>query len=162
MVDVTEKAAAMARAGRLFADAGLKDRPGCNGSGDKRIIWEGGMRMVTIAVGLIAGVASLFGTAGGVHAQSSVPSVAMVKQALKLSKTQWIQFRNYNGRQLVYFTLFVTYKCGLKEIRYSVNSADLGKQFPLPECVPLVPYNVGPTDKVYLTFGPGTAKTVSV
>ena len=120
------------------------------------------MRMLTIAVGLIAGVSSFFGTVSNVRAQSPVPSVAVVKQVLKLSRNQWIQFRNYNGRQLVYFTLFVTYKCGLKEIRYSVNSADLDKQFPLPECVPFVPYNIGPNDKIYLTFDPGTAKMVSV
>lgn len=120
------------------------------------------MRMLTIAVGLIAGFSSLFGTVSNVRAQTPVPSVAVVKQVLKLSRNQWIQFRNYNGRQLVYFTLFVTYKCGLKKIRYSVNSADLDKQFPLPECVPFVPYNIGPNDKIYLTFDPGTAKTVSV
>ena len=120
------------------------------------------MRSLTIAVGLIAGVLILFGKPSSVRAQTPVPSVAVVKQVLKLSRNQWIQFRNYNGRQLVYFTLFVTYKCGLKEIRYSVNSEDLDKQFPLAECVPFVPYNIGPNDKVYLTFEPGTAKTVSV
>lgn len=120
------------------------------------------MRLPTIAAGAMAGFVALLGAADGVVAQSRVPNVATVKQVLKLSKGQWLQFRNYNGRQWVYFTLFVTYKCGLKEIRYSINSADLDKRFPLPECHPQVPFNIGPNDKVYLKFPLGTAKTVSI
>ena len=96
-------------------------------------------------------------------AQSPVMPVAQMRAALEATAGQWIQFRNYDGRQWVYFTGLVTWKCGLSEIRYSVNSRDLGERFALPECNPQIPFHIDPAkDQIYLTFAPGGARTVSV
>lgn len=96
-------------------------------------------------------------------AQTPVPTPAVAKQVLKLTKSNWIQFRNYQDTQFVYFTHFLSWKCALKEIRYSVNSKDLAHSFPLPDCNPDSPFHVNPEkDLVYLSFPLGEAKTVSI
>ncbi len=96
-------------------------------------------------------------------AQSRVMPVAQIRAALETTAGQWIQFRNFNGRQWVYFTGLVIWKCGLKEIRYSVNSRDLSQRFALPSCNPQTPFHLDPVkDRIYLTFPLGGAKTVSV
>ena len=56
------------------------------------------------------------------------------KQILPLIKANWLAFRNYSGRQFIYFTILLAYRCGLSEIRYSVNSDALDRTFPLPPC----------------------------
>lgn len=96
-------------------------------------------------------------------AQTPVPTPAAAKQILKLTRNSWIQFRNFEGQQIVYFTSFLTWKCALKEIRFSVNSKDLAKRFPLPNCNPDNPLHVDPNkDLAYLTFPLGEVETVSI
>ena len=77
----------------------------------------------------------------------------------------WVQFRNYSGKQLVYFTALQTLHCRLKEIRYSINSKDLDKRFGLVKCNPqnplALPSDAG-LDEVAISLAPGTAKTVAV
>lgn len=119
------------------------------------------MRRVTrLAAGaVLAGLAQPSSAA----AQAPTMPVEQMRAALQATAGQWIQFRNFDGRQWVYFTGLVTWKCGLKEIRYSVNGRDLAQRFPLPECNPQMPFHVDPTkDRVYLTFPLGGAETVSV
>ena len=96
-------------------------------------------------------------------AQAPMMPVEQVRTALEATARTWIQFRDYDGRQWVYFTGLVTWKCGLKEIRYSINGRDLAERFPLPECDPQMPFQVDPTkDQIYLRLAPGEAETVSV
>ena len=77
----------------------------------------------------------------------------------------WIQFRNYSGKQLVYFTALQTLHCRLKEIRYSINSKALDKRFELVECNPqnplALPSNAG-LNEVAISLAPGTVKTIAV
>ncbi len=57
-------------------------------------------------------------------------------------KSGWIAFRNYDGRQLVYFTHLQTMHCRLQEIRYSINSKDLDQRFKLVKCNPQLPFSL--------------------
>ncbi len=92
---------------------------------------------------------------------ADVPSLEMTKQALMASKSNWVAFRNYNGRQLVYFTQLVAWKCGLKEIRFIINDDGEMESWPLTECNPDTPYDVS-KDTLYVSLPLGTADIVSV
>lgn len=106
-------------------------------------------------------IAALFGLAGGAATAQQAPGFA--KRALELTRDKWVAFRNFNGRQLIYFTQIVTYKCGLKEVRYSFNTRDVAERFQLPRCDPQNPFRLDPqNDKIYLSLAPGTVGTMSV
>ena len=98
--------------------------------------------------------------------KSRIPPVETYRAMLDASKGQgWVQFRNYNGRQLVYFTPLQTLHCRLKAIRYSINSETLEEEFPLVSCNPQQPFSLPPEaglEEIAISLPLGTAKTVSV
>ena len=81
---------------------------------------------------------------------------------LDATTKSWIAFRDYNGSQLIYFTQLVTMKCGLKEVRFSLNSPSLEHKFDLPKCNWEAPFNVDATKLPYISMALGTAKSISV
>lgn len=111
---------------------------------------------------LITGLAIVALTATFALAQSKVMPLETGKTVLNATKGSFIAFRNYNGTQLIYFTHLVSHRCQLKEVRYSINSNDLDRKFPLSPCNPDNPFAIGPNDQVYLNLPPGTAKSVTV
>jgi hypothetical protein len=86
----------------------------------------------------------------------------MEKQVLPMTKASWIAFRDYDGRQLIYFTHLVAYRCGLSEIRYSLDSEALDQRFALPPCDPQRPNEIPADFAPYLTLPLGGARTVTV
>lgn len=115
-------------------------------------------------------------SAGAVTAQTSpvdeeeykakLPDVSIYKAMLDAGQaTGWVQFRNYDGKQILYFTGLQTMHCRLSEIRYSINSIDLDQRFPLAACNPQLPFSLPDKDietYVYLTLPAGTAASVAV
>lgn len=65
----------------------------------------------------------------------SLPASAMqpkqMKQILNMTQNNWVSFRDFNGKQWIYFTHLESYSCGIKEVRYSINSDDLDKVWEL-------------------------------
>ena len=115
-------------------------------------------RLFTALVVLSAGA-----FAAPIAAKAQTPPVAQLKMMAEAAKAQWVAFRNWDGRQWIYFTIPVTYHCGLSEIRYSLNGADLGERWPVPACNAQMPFNVDPEkDKVYLALNPGSVSSVSL
>ena len=77
----------------------------------------------------------------------------------------WVSFRNIDGRQLVYFSALQTLHCRLQEIRYSVNSTELDRQFPLVACNPQNPFALPPdsgVEDILIRLDAGAASTVAV
>jgi hypothetical protein len=113
----------------------------------------------------VAGGLAVLAATGTATAQE-LPPKAIYQAMLDAAQTSgWVQFRNYAGQQLVYFTALQTLHCRLSEIRYSINSDALDQRFALVPCNPqmafALPPDAGP-EQVYLSLQPGTAETVTV
>jgi len=87
----------------------------------------------------------------------------MEKQILPMTKDSWVAFRDYDGRQFIYFTQLLVYRCGLAEIRFSIDGDDLAERFPLPPCDPERPNEID-AEKYppYLTLPLGSASEIAV
>ena len=109
------------------------------------------------------------------HAQESeedeykpeLPDMQIYKAMLEANRQPgWVQFREFSGRQLIYFTALQTMRCRLSEIRYSVNSEALDQRFPLGECDMEQPFNVPADDPegryLYLSLDAHEAKTLTI
>ncbi|MGH1350810.1 MAG: hypothetical protein ACRBBN_08385 [Methyloligellaceae bacterium] len=72
------------------------------------------------------------------------------KDILGQTRTSWVSYRDFDGKLLVYFTHMISYRCALKEVRYSIDNSDLDKVFPVPECDPKNPYSVPTDSKIYM------------
>jgi hypothetical protein len=106
---------------------------------------------------IAAFVVFLYGTP--VMAQSSL--LGQEKKILAMIKANWVGFRNYNGRQLIYFTMLESYRCGIESVRYSLNSDALDKVWKLQPCDRKNPHAIK-TTKPYLSLPLGTAKSIAV
>lgn len=88
--------------------------------------------------------------------------VGMEKQILPMTAANWIAFRNYDGRQLIYFSHLLAYRCGLSEVRYSINSDALDQRYEMPPCDPERP-NAIPSDHLpFVALPLGTARSLAV
>ena len=97
----------------------------------------------------------------------TLPPRSLYQSMLDAGKTSgWVAFRNFNGRQLLYFTHLQTLHCRLKEIRYSINSDTLDQRVELVACNKANPFNVSERDvhagRVYKSMKPGTAQWAAV
>ena len=104
-----------------------------------------------VAIAVLAG--------GAAHSQS--PLLGQEKKILGMIKANWVSFRDFNGQQLIYFTMLETYRCGIAEVRFSINSDALDKVWRLQPCDPKKP-NAISTDRPYLSLPPGTASSIAV
>ena len=94
----------------------------------------------------------------------SAPALAQTgqeRQILEMTKDAWIAFRDFGGEQLIYFTHLEAWKCGIAEVRYSVNSEALDQVWELQACDPENPSAIT-TERPYIALPLGTAQSVSV
>jgi len=97
----------------------------------------------------------------------TVPPRSLYQSMLDAGKASgWVAFRNFNGRQLLYFTHLQTLHCRLKEIRYSINSDALDQRVELVKCNKAIPFNISEEDvhagRAYKSMKPGTAQWAAV
>lgn len=52
-------------------------------------------------------------------------TAAEVKPILQATKANWIAVRLYEGRDLLYFTNLLAWRCGVAKIEYAVNGGDM-------------------------------------
>ena len=121
------------------------------------------IRIRPVAVAAVGfALSGLIAVVPGHAQQSRVLPLEQVKTILDATRDSWIAFRDFNGRQLIYFTQIISWHCGLKEIRYALNCTDLGERFPVPACNELLPNNIGSDDKIYLDMAPGSVSRLAV
>ena len=102
-------------------------------------------------------------SAFGIGAVEAQGLAGQEKQILPLIKPNWIAFRNYSGRRFIYFSNLLAYRCGLSEIRFSVNSDALDRTFPLPPCDPAQPQALDAAKyPPFVSLALGTAREVTV
>ncbi|QRM53691.1 hypothetical protein [Sinorhizobium sp. BG8] len=122
--------------------------------------------IITVACMLLSGVGASAQEEDEEQYKAEIPDVSIYKAMLDANeKSGWIQFRNYDGRQLIYFTALQTMHCRLSEIRYSINSDALDQRFPLAKCDPQLPFNLpsdDTADYIYISLKAGEAETVAV
>jgi len=111
------------------------------------------MKNTTFPAIILAIALSGFATPGNADAQN--------KQILEMTKNSWVAFRNFNGRQLIYFTHLESWKCGILQVKYSINSGSLDQFYLLQSCDPNNS-NAVSTDKPYISLPLGTAQTITV
>lgn len=54
----------------------------------------------------------------------SFTSAAEVKPILLATKPSWIAVRDYDGKDLLYFTNLLAWRCGVSHVFYAVNDGD--------------------------------------
>lgn len=87
--------------------------------------------------------------------------VGMEQKILDLTKGSWVYFRDYNGRQLIYFTHLESYRCGIEKVSYSLDSDVLDSEWKLRPCDPMKPNEIT-TDQPYVSLPLGTAQAVTI
>jgi hypothetical protein len=96
-----------------------------------------------------------------------LPDMQLYEAMLDANKQPgWVQFRDFAGKQLIYFTALQTMHCRLSEIRYSLNTDALDQRFPLADCDVQQPFNMPANDSdghyMYRQFEPGEVKTLTI
>ena len=94
-------------------------------------------------------------------ASAAVMPLEQVKNILDITKTSWVAYRDFNGNQLIYFTHLEGWKCGIAEVKYGPNGADLDKVWMLETCNPDNP-NAITKDNIWLTFPLGSIQNIDV
>ncbi len=97
----------------------------------------------------------------GIWSQSAAMTPEQMKPILEMTRDNWVSFRDYDGKQWIYFTHLEMYTCGIKEVRYSINSDLLDEVYTLQPCDPANPMSMTKADP-YITMPPGTAESISV
>jgi hypothetical protein len=89
--------------------------------------------------------------------------VAWTKEVLEQTKHAWVSFREYpEGRMLAYFTHLISYKNGLREIRYSVDDESLSRRVKYsPMKDGTSPARISEDDETYIEI-PMTARFVAL
>lgn len=118
-----------------------------------RQIPKAGAILICLAAAAIQAASPLSASAQGLRGQE--------KAILDLTRANWVHFRDFNGRQLIYFTHLEVYRCGILQVRYGLNGGPLDRIYELQPCDEARPNEVT-TDRPYLSLPLGTAESISI
>ncbi|MBU2866963.1 hypothetical protein [Pacificibacter marinus] len=92
-------------------------------------------------------------------------TAAEVKPILQATKANWIAVRLYEGRDLLYFTNLLAWRCGVAKIEYAVNGGDMVKFVAEPCYLDQAQPNalkVEGLDAILVSFPPQTIEAIDV
>ena len=84
-----------------------------------------------------------------------------VRPILAATQGSWVAVREFNGQDLLYFTHLLSWRCGLYEIKFSVNGDEM-QSFPMAECDVNAPMTVPSDATIYLEYPLGSIETIDV
>ncbi len=88
-----------------------------------------------------------------------------IKQIVELTKPNWVAVREYNGKDWIYLTQLLSWRCGMHEIRYAINGGDM-QVWDMPRChLDSATPNAFPNDdalRASKTFPLGSVETVTI
>jgi len=85
--------------------------------------------MTGAATGAIAGV-----MLSGMAMAQSFTIAAEVKPILEMTRMNWVALRPWDGQELLYFTHLESWRCGIAEVRFSVNSTAATRVWDMDPC----------------------------
>ena len=97
-------------------------------------------------------------------AQAQMVDAAQIRPILDATKKSWVAVREWEGRDLIYFTHLLTWRCGLDKIEYSVNSTAADQNWAFFPCdeTSSNPMALAPGQKIYTGFDLNSVQTVTV
>jgi len=97
-------------------------------------------------------------------AQDKFTTAAEVRPILTATKKNWLAVRNYDGRDLLYFTQLLSWRCGLEAIQYGINSDIPVMPWAFTPCndTQSSPNTIPNTQEIYASFAPNSIYFVTV
>lgn len=91
-------------------------------------------------------------------------TAAEIRPILEATRASWIALRPWQGQELLYFTHLASWRCGMAEVRFSVNSSAATRVWQMPPCLTgTAQPNAIPADHLPYTELPAEAvRTVTV
>lgn len=84
-----------------------------------------------------------------------------VRPILGATQGSWIAVREFDGKDLLYFTHLLSWRCGLYEVSFAVNGQDM-QPFTLPDCDPANAMAIPEDATVYLKYPLKSIETIDV
>lgn len=97
--------------------------------------------------------------AGPACAQGMPPE--QIKQIVEMTRANWVSFRDWDGRLLIYFTHLEAWKCGIDVVFYGFDDGPLDRMWELEACDPAAP-NAVTRDMPYLSLPAGSVRSIKV
>ena len=119
-----------------------------------------GIIMKHIMTGLItAGLLSYPFTAN-----AQMVDAAQIRPILDVTKSNWVAVREWDGKDVVYFTHLLTWRCGLTKIEYSINSMDADQNWAFIPCDETAanPMALPDEQKIYGNFDLKSVQSITV
>ena len=64
----------------------------------------------------------------------TMTTTAEIKPILTLTKPQWVAVREFDGKDLIYFTNLLAWRCGVTSVSYGLNGAAPDTPLPMEPC----------------------------